>query len=240
MSDPLEDVQLTEAIVDFATVMNDTLERILGKAEDVYLTVTTNGDHAVIEPDPPNGIPLYVNQKPVYLLQLDIRCIWNSTSKYLAVRKSTYQISIIGHSEPVIRFDYLAEARDVPASHLNIHSHHPGLSEAMSLAKPNSRAYKAKGATAKIHVPTGGRRFRPALEDVLEMLIRDFGIDREPNWKAAIGAGRREFRSLQLAASVNDNPDEAVRALRELGYLVEWPHEDTEVPNRRDEKLEAF
>lgn len=240
MNDILGDVELTAAVVDFAEEMDDTLERILGRNDEAYLTVTLHGDHALIEPMQVQGIPISVNGESVYLLQLNIRCVWNSTAKYLAVRNSTYQISVSGHSEPVIRFDYVSDARGVPASHLNVHSHHPGLAKAMSLAKPNSRAAKAQGATNKLHVPTGGHRFRPALEDVLEMLIKDFGIDKEPDSIRVIRAGRRSFRSRQLAASVHDNPEEAIRALSELGYSIEFNALDGEAPKSRTAKLEAF
>ena len=109
----------------------------------------------------------------------------------------------------------------------------------MASAKPNSRAFKAADDTSALHIPTGGSRFRPTLEDVLEMLIRDFKIDVLQTWKLGLSEGRKEFRNSQLAAAIRDNPDEAVRALEALGYAVTWEQNSPE-PEARDLKRGAY
>jgi hypothetical protein len=37
-----------------------------------------------------------------------------------------------------------------------------------------------------LHFPVGGSRFRPSLEDVLDMLVRELGVDHEPGWRDAL------------------------------------------------------
>lgn len=71
-----------------------------------------------------------------------------------------------------------------------------------------------------LHFPLGGHRFRPAFEDVLEMLVREFGLDTRDGWEDAIRAGRERWRAAQLRAVVRDDPDGAARTLNLLGYQV--------------------
>ena len=86
---------------------------------------------------------------------------------------------------------------------------------------------------AELHFPLGGPRFRPCLEDVMEMLIDEFGVDHQQDAKAALLAGRK---GTQLAAAVRDSPETVARVLvDELGYEV-TPPEGNHPPDR-DDKL---
>ncbi|MEP9381119.1 hypothetical protein [Nocardioides sp. KR10-350] len=62
------------------------------------------------------------------------------------------------------------------------------------------------------------------MEDVLQMLITEFGVDTQPDAQQVIEEGRARWRRRQTAAIVRDAPAEAVRVLREeLGYQVIEP-----------------
>lgn len=65
-----------------------------------------------------------------------------------------------------------------------------------------------------------GIAFRPCLEDVLQMLILEFGLDTKPDWLAAVEKGRARWRDIQLRAAVRDAPESAAEDLRGLGYEV--------------------
>jgi hypothetical protein len=71
-----------------------------------------------------------------------------------------------------------------------------------------------------LHFPVGGSRFRPSLEDVLDMLVRELGVDHQPEWHDALSAARERWRRVQVAAVVRDAPGEAISALAKLGYEV--------------------
>src|SRR5699024_2755301 len=85
-----------------------------------------------------------------------------------------------------------------------------------------------------VHFPMGGHRFRPCLEDVLHMLIEEFGIDRQSETFQALEEGRIAWRRKQARSVVRDDPESAVNALRQLGYDVDWRHESGEPPVRWD------
>ncbi|RRD29414.1 hypothetical protein [Actinomyces bowdenii] len=68
-----------------------------------------------------------------------------------------------------------------------------------------------------IHFPLGGARFRPCLEDVVELVVNEFGLDTQPDWQERVRDGRAQWRRVQLAAAVRDDPQTARRALDGLG-----------------------
>ncbi|MGN6524344.1 MAG: hypothetical protein ACTHMZ_14260 [Actinomycetes bacterium] len=74
-----------------------------------------------------------------------------------------------------------------------------------------------------LHIPLGGARFRPCLEDFLEFLIHQVGFDAKQPWAEVLAAGRERWRRTQLAASVRDCPEEAARVLVGLGYGIQIP-----------------
>lgn len=85
-----------------------------------------------------------------------------------------------------------------------------------------------------IHLPVGGERFRPCLEDFLQLLIADCGVDAVPGWEGAIESGRETWRRRQLKSVVRDIPNDAVAVLRELGWTCDPP------PNGTVENLAPF
>ncbi len=74
-----------------------------------------------------------------------------------------------------------------------------------------------------LHLPVGGDRFRPCLEDVIEFLVVECRFDSTAGWRAAVQAGRERWRRTQTRTVVRDSPGEAAAALRALGYTVAVP-----------------
>jgi len=64
---------------------------------------------------------------------------------------------------------------------------------------------------------------RPSLEDLLELLIREFGIDAQAGHQDALENGREAWRRRQIATLVRDAAEEAVRVLQENGCAVSPP-----------------
>lgn len=81
-------------------------------------------------------------------------------------------------------------------------------------------AESAKSGRSFLPFPVGGDRFRPCIEDVLEMLVVEFNITRKQTWKRAINDGRRRWHELQLSAAIRDNPERALLTLQRLGLVT--------------------
>ncbi len=69
---------------------------------------------------------------------------------------------------------------------------------------------------AQIGGGEGGRRFRPALEDVIEFLVDEQLVRPREGWLGALDRSRREFREIQLRAAVRRDPEVARQALMGL------------------------
>lgn len=116
-------------------------------------------------------------------------------------------------------------------THFNVSSQHPVLAR---MVTPGGSAaasdLESAETTRRIHLPTGGHRFRPALEDVLTMLVTDFAVEPRPGWERRLAEGRGLFREAQTGAAVRDHPHRAVEELRCMGYRVEWGTGASEEP----------
>jgi hypothetical protein len=61
------------------------------------------------------------------------------------------------------------------------------------------------------------------VEDFIQFLIDELGIDAGDGWKAVIEASRETWRRRQIKTVVRDVPDAAVAALTDLGFTVTPP-----------------
>jgi hypothetical protein len=228
------DESLLRAVSRFATDLEDVLHAVLaGPAAALTVQPSDRGDDRLFVEGPDDGIPLSVDGQVVLRLFLTYRCAWDHTGQFLAVRWSTVSVAAEGVAEPLFRYDY-DEASDgrVPAAHLDVHGHRDELVFAMLTSGRRLRG-KPRAASVRrgrvprmstLHFPLGGHRFRPALEDVLEMVVREFGLDTRDGWQEAIRTGRERWRGVQLRAAVRDDPaGAALGALGALGYAVTAP-----------------
>jgi hypothetical protein len=159
-------------------------------------------------------------------LLVQIRLIADSYAHYPAVSKSTFELRV--KKNPILRLDFSKDHHTVPGCHWNVHAER-GLATALLVRQPKRHS----GEFSKVHIPVGGVRGRPCLEDFLQMLITEFNFDSVPGAMAAIEAGRVRWRKRQLAAMVRDDAEEAARVLGELGYVV-TPPADGHREMRRD------
>lgn len=162
-------------------------------------------------------IPLLKNDVKVAELFVQIRLTADSEDRYPAVSKSKFELRLNRH--PLLRLDFNKDAHSVPGCHWNVHGERGAITALLARNNPGH-----SGELAKVHLPVGGARMRPCLEDLLQMLVDEFRFDSLPGALTAIEGGRVQWRRLQLAAMVRDDAEEAVRVLREeLGYTVDDP-----------------
>jgi hypothetical protein len=211
--------------------------------------VDASQNRVVVSPINPTGIVLNVAGKPVFRLNAKYYCELNEARKYLAVEQSVFTVFHHATTEPILRYDFIrTPSGTVPSAHINMHTQSDALVRAMADAGTSRRTTKRlpksdgtiRARPSQLHLPLGGPRFRPALEDVLEMLVAEFSIDRATGWQDSLREGRSLWRDTQLRAAVADNTAAAVDALRELGFAVEWQGAPGEWPELRKRKLEQF
>lgn len=137
---------------------------------------------------------------------------------YLTAQKSAYIVSTGTDAEHTLfHYDYERDKTDYTEAHIQVYASSEPFKRLLTAVE------RPKDDVSKIHFPVGGRRFRPALEDILEALIDERIVIGSTIWRETLNESRDEFRRRQLKAAIRREPDVAAAALRALGYGVEEP-----------------
>ena len=219
----------------FANRLTGTTWQTIGHHVDPFVGVGVEQTGlAIVRQEPRQGITLTVEGEATLLLVAEYRCRWDHREHFLAVDASDFKVrAVSAPAEPLFRVDYLRQpAGKAPVAHVQIHASRAewtdallGCGDASKRGKRRARAVEAgaEPLLSAVHFPLGGHRFRPCLEDVLEMLLEEFGVDRQPTAQNALREARATYRRHQLAAAVRDSPETAADALEGLGYRIERP-----------------
>jgi hypothetical protein len=125
---------------------------------------------------------------------------------------------------PLLRLEYRADMHSDPIAHWQFHAERGAFSHLLTRAHAHRPGRVGKPHDlSSVHLPVGGERFRPCLEDFLQLLVVDCGVDSQEGWETAIKDGRESWRRRQLGSAVRDVPSEAVRVLTELGWSCSPP-----------------
>lgn len=142
----------------------------------------------------------------------------DSDRGYLRVDSSTYALlANLDPGDQVLRFDFERDKQEYPDAHIQVKG------DSLALNELNRKQGKQRQLD-QLHIPVGGLRFRPSLEDFMEFLIVEgFAEDPRDNWKGSLNQTRDSFHELQLKATVYRTPEPAVEQLKEMGYEITSP-----------------
>jgi hypothetical protein len=164
----------------------------------------------------PCMIPLALKGKaPQLYLGLLYRMAADDRGQYPMIRSSVMYLSPDRDgAATLLHYDYERDkADDYPEAHLQVCATSEEWEQAMRSYGPKGRPLK------KLHLPVGGRRFRPSVEDLIEFLVTEKLADGRRGWKAHVDEGRQRFEERQLRAAVRRHPDIALAILREEGHI---------------------
>jgi hypothetical protein len=169
-------------------------------------------------------IPVYVDGEHLASLSVSLYLDLDRTGTYLKTVRSDTAIHSVLDRTPLVRLDYRADMHTEPIAHWQFHAERGVFSHLLARAHMHRPDQVPRPHDlASLHLPVGGERFRPCLEDVLQFLVVDCGVDHHESWEPAVEAGRERWRRRQLGSAVRDVPSEAARVLRELGWSVAEP-----------------
>src|SRR5690606_4232088 len=147
-----------------------------------------------------------------------------SSTHLKAVRSDFAVYSVLDRRHPLFRLDYQANMHTVPVAHWQFHAERGSLTHLLTLANQhNPRQVPNPHTISKLHFPVGGERFRQCMEDVLQFLIQECGVDSRRKWRQVVDRGREEWRRIQLRAAVRDLQEEAADVLVKEGWAVTPP-----------------
>lgn len=217
----------------FAYEIMETLAGVFPQGDlGLDLTVDSSGVFFSLSCNDPKGIELQVGGKTVMRFEIDFLLTADRSGEWLKVKESTFALAPEGSGTPFFRYDFLAEAHRAPSAHINVHAHRDDFIAALigsgkgGFARIRRKKFLDAGALPRVsnfHFPVGGTRFRPCLEDVLESVITEFGLDHKQGFADVLEAGKRRYRERQLRATIRDHAEVAASELRSLGYVVECP-----------------
>ncbi|MGW3821842.1 hypothetical protein ACWEAF_05910 [Streptomyces sp. NPDC005071] len=172
-------------------------------------------------------IPVRIGGEPRLSLGVRYFCCWDGSSTFMATDQADVHVFYEGVPDPLLRYEYVRNSKEPPGAHLQVHAHRDEMAYLLRLAergRPKQGLKKNKlPRLSEMHLPVGGHRMRPALEDVLLFLQREFAIDTATGWKTVVDEHLQAWRLMQLRTAVRDAPDTAAQVLRGLGYSVVEP-----------------
>lgn len=229
---------------EFAFELSTVLGAFIG--ESVGLTLSIKDGAVFVRK---SRIPVKLTYGAKLAIEVMYRFELDVNGQFLKVAKS--QVAVFQGTkttgEPLFRYEYIHEQKNtLPCSHIHVHAHRDYFTRLMTLmyaTRSKKRDWEkvtdgqATNLSA-IHFPTGGHRFRPALEDVLQLIASEFGFEPSADWQSVVEESRVRWRKRQTASAVRDCPSEAVKALESMGYTVNAPDTGPRPDNQK--RLSAY
>lgn len=224
---------------EFAQSLNDRVRAVLPGQQPTFVARILPGPKPSLVVHPIDPTDDERQEQPLVLtasgrrsaqtlhLRVHYRCCADSSATYLTIERSSYRLGLKDVPDPLLRVEYdrtIARGSRLPAAHVQLHAHRDETVWLMLHAdeqRPRDRWRRDRvPRLAELHLPVGGDRFRPCLEDVLTVAITEFGTARRPGAWSALEDGRAQWRRMQLRAAVRDAPEVAAEALRIQGWSV--------------------
>lgn len=249
-----EDMSLEGQSLQFAQRIETLLTRVLGKPEDPYTDepeeASSRGYRRFsIHNAADEGIRLKSDSTDALILSYAYLCSCRNTGDFLQVDQSHIMVSAASNGMPIFGYDYVRDAGPlIPSAHINIHGSNDDAVRIMLACASRARGRSRRKEYVKtgkfpsfstLHFPVGGDRFRPGLEDVLEMLIKEFAIDVQQEGIKTIQNSRAEYRERQFRAFIHEFPDIAYKELKDEGYDLKTTPPRPQ-PHTNDDRLHKY
>ena len=207
---------LAQQAQEFGQEMAGLLLATLPGLPEPPVQILASGDRVIIRSA--GSLPLCIDRKRIAGLEISVACQMDSSGSYLAIYESTYSLVADVDRTPLLRIHYRRYQQAEPSAHIHVHGHRGALSHLLSRA-----GHEHPHDMAALHLPVGGSRFRPCLEDFIQFLLSECLLEGEAGWRQHVEDGRARWRLRQAAVVARDAPEEAARVLRNLGYTVTPP-----------------
>lgn len=210
---------------DFAAQTSDLLNRTLTKGIRIS-SVTTPVGHTVMGcgVTPKNLMPTPIP------LGTASACVWlylqhsyglDPEGVHLTMTQGTislYSSVEMGDDDLLLGIDYVRESpNQYPGSHLHVAGVRGDLDRVYRGDQRKSRKLR------DLHLPVGGKRYRPTLEDMIEFVVTEEMATPHEGWLDVVLEHRRRWELIQLKAAVRRDQEDAAEALRAEGWSVSAP-----------------
>ncbi|HBX76266.1 MAG TPA: hypothetical protein DEG43_01340 [Acidimicrobiaceae bacterium] len=170
------------------------------------------------------------NPKPFVLGVSGKRCVWlylqhsydwDPEQVHLTMTRSTlslYTSEEMADDQLVLGIDYIRNpANQYPGCHLHVSGSRDDLDLIYLGEDRDSRKLR------DLHLPVGGRRFRPTLEDLIEFVVTEEMATPRDNWRDVLDEHRELWDAIQVKAAVRRHQESAAESLAAQGWTVSPP-----------------
>ncbi len=138
---------------------------------------------------------------------------------YLRVQGSSIGLSLTPNGRCLLRIEYdRGKGPDRPDAHVHVDADGALWGTALTLSGQPLRSLHT------VHIPAGGRRFRPTMEDFVEFLLAEKFVEpTRRDWRIVLRTKRQEWEERQAKAAARRHAPAVAEALRRLGWTVTPP-----------------
>lgn len=187
------------------------------------------------------GFTLNADEEDAFLVKAHWTCSSDRTGQWLKVERSSFGVFLAKRPDrPLFRYDFQSDyGENLPKAHIHFQADHPDMDptqamqdteESLShLGEGSKRArrrakHRKEPKVSGLHFPVGGTRFRPALEDILLMMIEEYGVvpvSMSPvDAKKELRRSLSDWRLAQAQAVIRDTPLLALDFFEDEGFQV--------------------
>lgn len=212
----------------FARELGTTLTGTLPQAPSVDVQAVEGKNTFIVQPSNVDGsparVPLFVDGVKLAELSIQLYLDMDRSGKFLKnVRTDCAAYSVLD-KQPLFRMDYRTDMYSAPVAHWQFHAERGALTHLLSMAQAHRpKSVEAPHMLSRLHFPVGGERFRPCIEDIIQFLVEECGVDAVSGWRTVVDAGRERWRRVQLRTVVRDLQHEAADLLAREGWTVTPP-----------------
>jgi hypothetical protein len=221
-----EETDLRNKVRDFVAETNDLLNRTVtdhriefygGWLSEEWPTVGWAGYQVRANGPPGEAIPLAIGRRAITSYLHVIHTLVLDERRYLTTLQSSYAVyADADMSESLFHYDYDRDPdNEYPKAHVQV----PGESSTLNALNERSGQSKMLG---DLHIPVGGKRYRPSLEDVIEFVIVEGYAQEKDGARAALDEHRTRWEKRQLAAAAYRDPEAALEGIEQ----TDWWHEN--------------
>ncbi len=208
----------------FAKQTSNLLNKTVTTGVRISVLETVAGNRIMgsgVSRNQPSPSPISIShsqRNPVVYLYLMHSYELDPEGVYLTMTSSTmslYTSPGMGDDQLIVGIDY---ARSSPNQYPGAHLHVAGTRDDLDSVYLGDDRKTRK--LRDLHLPVGGKRFRPTLEDLIEFMVTEEMVVPRPNWRATLDDHRAKWETIQLKAAVRRNQQDAADALKESGWHV--------------------
>ena len=141
---------------------------------------------------------------------------------YVRIQSSSIGLCLTPTGRCLVRVEYdRNKGRDRPEAHVQVDADGALWGKALTLSGQEVRHLHS------LHIPAGGRRFRPTMEDFVEFLLAEkFVKPSTQDWRSVLAAKRAMWEERQARAAARRHQHAVADTLRQLGWAVTDPQGD--------------